>query len=145
MKKALVIGVMTTSLIFGALFFLPQQQVAAACDTGGFFGFPSWYEYLPHDSTGGSCDVSSIPDGDGNVDIGATVGAVLMALTEILLRVAGIVAVGFILYGGILYTMSQGEPERLGAARKTIINGIIGLVIAVLAVAVVNLVTNIIM
>lgn len=109
-----------------------------------FLSFPVWYEYLDVSS---DCTVSAItyPAGDpaaGRVNIGATVGAVLLAVIEILLRVAGLVAVGFVIYGGILYTISQGVPEKLNQARTTLLNGVIGLVIASLSVALVALVAN---
>lgn len=152
--RALII---TISLIGLGIFTTPAAPVAAQyeeqrenCTSGTsavFLGLPTWYRYLDvsFDNDNGSCDVSPIKDGDGNTDIGATVGAVLLAVTEVLLRIAGIVSVGFIVYGGILYTISQGEPERLGGARKTIINGIIGLVVAVFAVSIVNLLTNVLL
>lgn len=125
----------------------PQEENCENPTSETFLGLPTWYRYLEpsYNASDDSCDVSAIRDGDGNVDIGATVGAVLLAVTEVLLRIAGIVAVGFIVYGGILYTISQGEPERLGGARKTLINGVIGLVIAVFAVAIVNLLTNVLL
>lgn len=110
-----------------------------------FLSFPVWYEYLDVSS---DCTVSAItyPAGDpaeGTVNIGATVGAVLLAVIEILLRVAGLVAVGFVVYGGILYTISQGVPDKLNQARSTLLNGIIGLAIASLSVALVTVLVNI--
>lgn len=111
-----------------------------------FLGFPTWYKYLDTEYENGSCNVEAITDPvTGDTDIGATAAAVLFAVIEVLLRVAGIAAVAYIVYGGILYSMSQGEPERVGSARKTIINGIIGVVVAVFAVAIVNLATNVLM
>lgn len=118
-----------------------ETSVTGVCDTSSrVLGFPNWYEYLPVDQS--DCSVGFIRDGD-DLNIGATVGAILLALTEILLRIAGIVAVGFVIYGGVLYGTSQGAPDKLQAAQKTIVNGLIGLVVAVLAVAIVNLLTNI--
>jgi len=70
---------------------------------------------------------------------------VLLAIVEILLMIAGIVAVGYVIYGGVSYTISQGTPEKTVAARTIILNGLIGLVIAALAVVIVNLVGNIVM
>lgn len=147
---------MTASIAFiGLLLFLsPTLPVGAQAVTAEdncedatsatFLGLPTWYRYLEPKFEDGECKVGAIMDGD-DIDIGATAGAILLAVTEVLLRIAGIVAVGFIVYGGILYTISQGEPERLGSARKTIINGILGLVIAVFAVAIVNLLTNVLL
>ena len=131
------------------LFFAPATVAAEDHDTcpgsGEFFGWPTWYQYLPLDN---ECSVSPIRYGDDSdtenrINIGATSGAVLLAIIEIMLWVAGVVAIGFVIYGGIRYSISQGMPDKLQAARQTILNGIIGLVIAMLAVAIVNLVSNI--
>jgi len=54
--------------------------------------------------------------------------------------VLGFVAVGMIVYGGVQYTMSTGNPEKVKSAKNTILYAIVGLVIAVLAFAIVNFV-----
>lgn len=142
-KFIAIIFVITSATL---LFAPATAQAADTCPgTGGFFDWPTWHQYLPRD---GECGVLVERYGDNTdrsnpINIGATAGAVLLALIEIMLWVAGVVAVGFVIYGGIRYTMSQGAPDKLQAARQTILNGIIGLVIAVLAVAIVNLVSNI--
>lgn len=127
---------------------LPSSVYAAdTCPgSGSFFGLPTWYQYLPRD---GECSILPERYGANDVtenpiNIGATAGAVVLALIEIMLWVAGVVAIGFVVYGGIQYTLSQGIPEKLQAARKTMLNSVVGLIIAALAVAVVNLVSNII-
>ena len=61
-------------------------------------------------------------------------------MVEILLRIAGLVAVVYVVMGGFKYMTSQGEPENLKQAQGTIINALIGLVIAMLATAVVNVI-----
>ena len=56
-----------------------------------------------------------------------------------------IVAVIFIVIGGINYITSQGDPGKTKKAKDTILYAVIGLVIAALAFAIVNFViTNII-
>ena len=56
--------------------------------------------------------------------------------------IAGIVAIGFVVYGGILYVTSQGSPDQTQKAQSTIQNALIGLVIAMIAVAVVSFLGN---
>ena len=90
-----------------------------------FLGFPTWYEYLNHPN--------GHPQLQGLTDIWLIVAAVI----EILLRVAAIVAVIFIIYGGFSYTTSQGDPEGTGRAKSTLVNSLIGLAVAVTAAAVV--------
>ncbi len=149
---------MTFLTVFLSLVFVPAltttvhaSNVEACRGSTNLLSFPAWYQYLEV-SPPPDCTVSAIRYDDGPglggeseppVNIGATVGALLLAIIEILLRVAGIVAVGFVVYGGIRYTMSQGAPDKLQAARQTIINGIIGIFIAASAVAIINLVSDI--
>lgn len=108
------------------------QNFAAACGGGRFLGFPHWYQYLKGvtDSKTKLCSpaLSSIND----------VWLILAAIIEIMLRVAALAAVVYVIYGGILYTLSQGEPEKTSKARNTILNALIGLVISLLAASTVT-------
>lgn len=54
----------------------------------------------------------------------------LKNLYNFLLGFVGIAAMGSIVYGGVLYIISAGNPSRVGAAKDAIWNGIIGLVVA---------------
>lgn len=106
-------------------------QFAAACQTKGIPIIPSWYKYIDGttDSTG-RCSLNfTFPD---------DIGAILLAVVEILLRVGAIVAVGYVIYGGFLYITSQGEPDKAAAARQTILNALAGLIIAIIATGVVS-------
>ena len=110
---------------------------ADACSNGtSFFGFPRWDEYLPGvtDSTSHLCS----PQISGLSDIWLIVAAII----EILLRVAALVAVAFVIYGGFSYITSQGEPDKTTQARMTIINALAGLIIAVLAAVIVGFIAG---
>jgi lysylphosphatidylglycerol synthetase-like protein (DUF2156 family) len=115
---------------------------ADTCSTKGFFGIPPWYKYLvtsglmASNKVTGACElVGSIKfDESGWIQIVALIG---MALLDMALRVAGLVAVGFVIYGGIQYVTSQGEPDKTKDAQQTIINALIGLVIALIAAPIV--------
>ena len=54
--------------------------------------------------------------------------------------VVGIIAVVMVILGGIQYSTSQGASDRVKKAKDTIMYGIIGLVVALLAFAIVNFV-----
>lgn len=105
---------------------------------------PRWYKYLPYSP-------SSVP-GVNHCEIQITLigkGAnpqslllILLGFIDMLLRVAGIVAVVFVMYGGFRYVTSQGEPENTSAALRTIINALIGVGIAVVASVVVAFVAR---
>lgn len=119
------------------------QHFAATCRPGGdvsFFSFPTWYKYLGGEEIADKCSVIfSFPD---------DIGKILLAVVEILLRVAGLVAVGFVIYGGFQYILYQGDknfqgvPEKANAARSTIINALIGVVIATVATVAVSFVAK---
>lgn len=97
---------------------------------GNFLDFPKWYEYLNgiYDAHG-----ACIPQVQGLGDI----WLIVMAIIEILLRVAAILAVIFVIYAGISYTTSQGDPDATGRAKGTLVNSLIGLAISVMAAAIV--------
>lgn len=59
---------------------------------------------------------------------------------NVVLGVVGVVAVAMIIMGGIQYTTSQGDAAKTTKARNTILYSIVGLVIALLAFAIVNFV-----
>lgn len=112
-----------------------------------FLGFPRWYEYLTLDTdcriTGPSKDAL---DNDGNpiidkngenvttVDIAKATPLVLIAVIDILLRLAGMVAFAYIIISGFKFVLAQGNADKEKAARQTVINAAIGLVITIVAI-----------
>jgi hypothetical protein len=68
------------------------------------------------------------------------VSLVLLAVIDDLLRLAGLLAVGYVIYGAIRYILSQGSPEETAKAQSTIVNALIGLALAMLAVGIVSFV-----
>jgi ABC-type Fe3+ transport system permease subunit len=104
----------------------------AADKCSHFLTFPTWYEYI-HDP--GNCKAIQIT---GINDVWLIVAAVI----EILLRVAGIFAVVFIMYGGFQYLTSQAEPDKVNKAKHTIINALVGLIIAILASVIINFIAR---
>lgn len=103
---------------------------AASCDGGNFVGLPKWYKYLGSEGTGTDC----VPAITGINDI----WLIVLAVVEILLRVAAMGALIFIVYGGIRFITARGNPEKINSARIAIQDALIGLVIAIAAVAIVN-------
>ena len=63
-------------------------------------------------------------------------------IVNILLFIIGAVSVIMLIYGGIRYTTSGGNANSVTAAKNTIMYSIIGLVVAILAFAVVQFVVN---
>ena len=63
-------------------------------------------------------------------------------VVNILLFIIGAVSVIMLIYGGIRYTTSGGNANSVTAAKNTIMYSIIGLVVAILAFAVVQFVVT---
>lgn len=59
-----------------------------------------------------------------------------------LLFVIGIIAVIMIIVGGIRYTLSNGDASQIKSAKDTVLYAVIGLVVAMLAYAIVNFVVG---
>lgn len=105
----------------------PPVTQFAACDPGSFFGFPTWYACLPKDSSGHP-KLTKLED----------VWLVAFPLLETGIKAAAYIAVGFMLWGSIRFIKSQGNPGEITAARDTIRDALIGLVICISSVAIVQ-------
>lgn len=141
MKLIRVFLVSLFMVMFCSVFYaLPvSAAVDPKCDTSSsFLGFPTWYKYLDVGPKGDDPCAIIGPKLNEGLDVAKAAPRIGLAIIEILLRVSGMVAVGFIIYGGFRYLTSQGEPEAYKMAQKTIINALIGLVIAILAVTIVS-------
>ena len=64
--------------------------------------------------------------------------------TNFLLYAAGSVAVLLLVVGGVMYTVSFGEQERMDSAKKIIKYALIGLLVIILAYAIVSNVISIV-
>lgn len=112
------------------------RVIASSCTGGGFFGLPAWYSYLP-----GTIDPQThqcIPQFSNINDTWLVVAAII----EMLLRVAAIVAVFMVIFGGVTYTTSQGNPEATSKAKNTIMYALIGLLISISAALLVTFVAH---
>lgn len=63
---------------------------------------------------------------------------VFARFTNIALLVVGLVSVVMLIYGGIRYVISGGDAKKVTDAKNTILYAIIGLIISLLAYAIVN-------
>lgn len=108
---------------------------------GSFLTFPTWYKYIKTGKTdvNGRCTIPDIQltntKGEFN---GGGLLLILLSIVDILLNLAGLIALGFIVYGGIRFVTSQGSSDGTKQARETVLNAIIGLVIATVAIATVT-------
>lgn len=80
--------------------------------------------------------VLGIDGNDWNQNEGGYTGEQLMNIFSWIYTVAGIVAVVFIVKGGIEYVISRGDPSKVQKATRALIYAVVGLVIVLLAAAV---------
>ena len=103
---------------------------------GSFFGFPPWWKYIKtgnYDGLGGCTPTVSFPGG---------VWSIAFAVIDMLLYLAGIVAVISIVIAGVSYITAAGNAENITGARKRIINSLLGLAVVLVATAAVSFIGN---
>lgn len=138
-KKIFLATVMGAFISLNGL-FVPLNFASAAC-SNSFLGLPTWYKYLELD---GQCRIVGPakqvtgPSGDlvDNVDISKAIPRVLLAVIDILMRLAGTVAFFYIILSGFKFVLAQGSPDKEKAARQALINSVIGLLISIFAIGV---------
>jgi hypothetical protein len=149
-------AIITVSLLALGIMAYPGRAsaaVAPGCKSGSFLGFPAWYEYLDigkkeiKDKRGyviatDDCGIIGPLDSNGNLDWSRAGGRIGIAVVDILLRISGMMAVAFIIYGGVQYVLSEGDAEKAKKARGTIFNALIGLILVMVATAIVALIGN---
>lgn len=97
-----------------------------------FFGLPHWWQYIRTGETDalGRC----VPKVDGLNSI-LPIG---LAIVDMLLMLAGLIATISIIVAGVEYISTVGNSEKGVAARKRVVNSIIGLIIAMIATGIVS-------
>lgn len=96
---------------------------------GDFLGFPAWNRGV-------------------NFSPGSKVGPellkIVLNITEILLRLAGIAAVIVVIYAGAMFIIGSysASPDGIAKARTILINGVIGLIIAIISTAIITFIVG---
>jgi len=80
--------------------------------------------------------------GTSNADSLFGPSGVFSQISNILIFLVGAVSVIMLIYGGFRYVISAGNSDGVTAAKNTIIYSIVGIVVAILAYAVVGFVTG---
>ena len=120
MKRIIVVItlVVTATLGMGLLEAAPQVAASSATD-----------KVIEGINSTGQNDGTKLKDG-------------IKTVTNVLLFVLGAIAVIMIIIGGIRYTTSNGDSGQVTSAKNTILYAVVGLVIALLAYAIVNFVVD---
>lgn len=124
MKRQIKLFIAAVSIaLFGSVALVPATATfaidpLAVCDTG---------------QTSGN-EVCNNRDEDA--------GPLIKTLVNVLLFLAGAIAVIMIIWGGITYITSTGDSGRVQKAKNTIMYSVIGLVLALVAFAIVNFIID---
>jgi len=130
-------------MLTGAL--MPVSVFADNCGNVKLFGLDPWYTGLTCTSDG-DIDQSNFQtdcSGEGSSCLSNTILKIIGTVVKDLLFVAGFAAVVLLIVGGIKYMLSAGDPSALTKATKTISGAVTGLIISVLAYAIVTFVLKI--
>jgi hypothetical protein len=165
--KHIVLAAILAGVCFSALSVFNSPPVHAASPTQtvasckqDFFGLEPWYQYMgvelvPNGSSSppfDSCEIKCFNVFDSGHGVGqpantcgqtkSDIPLILLAVIDDLLRISGLTAVAFVIYGAFQYVGSQGNSEVTAKAQSMVINALIGLAIASVAVVVVNFIGN---
>lgn len=124
--------VMTGASALMAVATAPNVSANDSC-TSDFLGLPAWYRGLT--TNDGRCEIAS-PEAVGGLD--KFIWTVVLNLIQALIMIVGYMAVIFIVIGGFRYITAAGSSDQITAAKNTIKNAIIGLIIALASVAIVD-------
>lgn len=124
----------------------PQTSYAAGATTPAdcekpILGIQPWFKGLTS-VTQGQCGI--ISPGGTTIDLKGFIWRVALNVIGMALTVVGYIAFFFIIFGGFQFLTGGNNPSQIEKARKTLLNAVIGLVISIAAVAVVNLIFNIV-
>jgi len=128
MKKSIktaVVGILVVpALAISSMLFVPFTASAADCSGTDI-------------KSGAACaqGAGQATDLFGN-------GGIFQTITNTALFVIGAISVLMLIYGGIRYTVSMGDSKNVEAAKNTIMYAIIGIIVALLAYAIVNFVLS---
>ena len=129
MKKLLPVLTVILSLV-GIMGF-SQPAMAAKCPDGTL--------HAGKDKPIAECN---LPDAEvGETDITTIISNVI----NVVIGLVGVVAVIVMILGGITFITSQGDSAKVTKAKNTILYGVVGLVVAMLAFAIVNFVLGVVL
>ena len=112
----------------------PLTQFGAPCkEVGRILTFPAWYKGL-------DCDAKNVPQFTKLSDV----WKIGLNVVEMLIIAAGYIAVGMIIWAGVKYIKSRGDPAKIVEAKTTITQAVVGLGIALASVAIVEYVSGVV-
>ena len=141
MKKIIAFFCLLSALAGISLAAPAPVMAAGGCPSNdtGFLGLPTWYRGL----TNADCTLRQpVKDSDGS-DLRNYIWRIILNVIDIIARLIGWIATGFVLYGGFQYITSAGNSDGIKKAKTTITNALIGLILALTAAVIVNFIVGI--
>lgn len=127
------------SVLFASIYALFPLQLstayAAKCKSENSLSIISikpWYSGVCKEGTD-QVEITSIP---GDIIV------IILNVLSIAMQLAGYAAVGLVIWGGVKYILANGESGKVASAKSTIQNALIGLLIVLIAITIVDFVTN---
>lgn len=134
LQSLLIVPVLALGVGFAAV--VPANNASAACTTTGTTGLSL--------QTGADCAQGNDQKGNAACLFGGTTGCtgdgIFKTITNVLLFLIGAISVIMLIIGGIRYVVSGGDSSAVTGAKNTILYAIVGIVVAILAYALVNFV-----
>ncbi len=126
--KQAVIGIIAAPLMLAAAFVaVPATTANAACNDSDLS------VKTGVDCAKGKGTKTNLVKGEDSL---------IKTVTNVLLFIIGAISVIMIIFGGIKYVISNGDSSQITGAKNTILYSVIGLIIALLAYAIVNFVVD---
>lgn len=120
----------------------PYSEGSCSLPKGKFFGFPTWYQYLKGEQVTPNGNASGLGSCRPYIGKASDLWLIAAAAFEMLLYAAGVVAVGYVIWGAILYVTSQGQPDKIANGKNTIVNAISGLILVILSARIVGFIAG---
>lgn len=120
-------------------------DVDKSCEANVFLGFRPWYKGLATRDDNNKCVIGKpATSNSGTTNWAPFVWVVVMNIIYDVSLVAGITATGFIIYGGLSYVMSEGDPNKAAKGKNIIQGAVIGLILTIFASVITNTIISVI-
>ena len=123
--KIMLTGLLLVPMLALIVGLFNPMSTLAACT-------PGTYDVL----TGATC----AGEGSGTNPTLFGPGGMFTTIVNVALFIIGSISVLMLIYGGIRYTISGGDEKAVTSAKNTILYAVVGIVVALLAYAIVNFV-----
>jgi len=124
-------------------FWTTAQRYLYLLSGSSFLFLASARAQVPEIACGDNVLIGCQDSGTVNGPTSAQFGSLLSTVISTILTVFAVVAVVFVIKGGVSLIFSLGNDEKLKSARNTILYALLGLLLATLSFAIVNIVSNI--